>query len=157
MLTISPWISVDFTLAINLMLSLLSELALCVSSSCCIDSRPIHVTFDGSPQALIKNERNDDRLEILPFICTLSASPSWARNLGRGKQNDIENYSVPSFGSVRWQAVEFVKAELWCNYWRDKSQKREEQRRWLEWYTDKGEWGFNLQKNETKNICMYIA
>jgi hypothetical protein len=41
-------------LIINLMLSLHSQLALCLSNSCCIDSRPIHVNFDGSPQALIK-------------------------------------------------------------------------------------------------------
>lgn len=65
--------------------------------------------------------------------------------------------TVPSFRSFSRQAAEFVKGELWCNYWRNKSQKREGlRRRWIERDADKEEWRFNLQKNETKNIYVYV-
>ena len=63
------------------MLSLRLELALFVSSASFIDSRPIHVTLDGNPQALIKNGRSDDRrdssIHLHSFTVSLLNATSW--------------------------------------------------------------------------------
>jgi hypothetical protein len=64
--------------------------------SCPVDSKPIHVSLDREFEALIKNESNDKRLAIRPFMHSLWVARCSARHLWPGKRTDWQHYSAGS-------------------------------------------------------------
>lgn len=122
---------------------------------CSVDSKHSHVTSRGEAKALIKNEGNNDGLGDSSIRSQFHSVYLESDFLDREWELACR-IILPSFCSFSWQAVEFAKAELWCNYWRNKSQKREGQiAGWIERDADKEEWGFNLQRMKQK-IYMYM-